>query len=133
MTTPSISIPADAMQQVVAKAIMEGLTEDQRTSVIASAVQYLLTPQKVNSWDREGPTPVEVAFKNAVDKVVREVAFDMVEANEDLRAKIRDMVQDAIAAVLRDDSAGYDLRENVVTTLAGTLRTARWPEAREHR
>lgn len=113
-----VRIDADAMTAVVSRAILDGISTEQRDLLLEQAVTALVTPQKTNSWDRAGTTPLQDAFARAAQTVVNKVAMEMVEANEEFTQRVRDLVGEAIAVAAETD---YDLKDKVGRAVAGAL------------
>ena len=113
-----VKIDTEAMTAVVSRAILEGISTEQRDLLLEQAVTALVTPKKVNSWDRDGVTPLQEAFARAAQATVNRVAYEMVETNEAFVARIREMIGEAIAAAAEED---YNLKEKVVQAVAGAV------------
>lgn len=113
-----VKIDTEAMTAVVSRAILEGISTEQRDLLLEQAVTALVTPAKTNSWDRTGTTPLQNAFNLAAQTVVNKVAFEMVEANEPFARRVRDLVGEAIATAAETD---YDLKEKVGRAVADAL------------
>lgn len=64
-----ITINAEAMQSVVSKAVLDGLTEEHRNLVLEEAAKFLITPIK-DTYGRAGLTPLQQAFNAALDQAV---------------------------------------------------------------
>lgn len=108
-----IKIDTAAMNQIVSKAILEGIDDNQKQAILEQAVQALITPKKDN-YGRNTDTPLQRAFDSAVGSVVYQVAREFVEENQELRAKVREMVAQAMATAL----------ESPGTKLQGAVRDA---------
>lgn len=101
MNETKITIPTDAMQAIVQKAIMESLSEDQRAVLIETALKYLLTETRT-SYGRS-PSPLESAFNMAVSEAAHTIAREIVKENE-FDTKIRKAVRTSLEALISQDS-----------------------------
>lgn len=113
-----IKIESDAMQAIVSKAILEGIDAGQRQAILEQAVGALIKPQGGDRYGHDKSTPLQDAFDAAVRGVVHEVAREVVTDNPELRAKVRALVEEAMAAAL---DKGSDLRERVASAVAGAV------------
>lgn len=109
-----INIESEALQAIVSKAILEGIDADQKQAILEQAVSALIKPQGERRYGVEPTTPLQDAFDLAVRSVVNSVAREVVEENQELRAKVREMVSQAMASAL----------ENPGTKLQGAVRDA---------
>lgn len=114
-----VKIDADAMSMVVSKAILEGISAEQKEALLEQAVTALITPVQRDRYSTTpAKTPLQEAFEDAARRAVQTVAYEMVEANTAFNARVREMVGEAIATAAVDD---YDLKSRVTTAVAGAL------------
>ena len=102
----TISIDSDAVREVVAKGIIESLSEDQRTLVIQQAVQALLQqPEDPYRRGQKGESPLQIAFNNAVRDVANGVVKDYLDT-----PKVRLAVESSIMTALKNymENYGYE-------------------------
>lgn len=115
-----IKIESDAMQAIVSKAILEGIDADQKQAILEQAVAALIKPRGEKRYGMPDPTtPLQDAFDTAVRSVVNQVAREFVEENQELRAKVREMVAQAMATAL--DSPGTKLQGAVRDAVADNI------------
>lgn len=128
MSEHGITFPPEMMQQIVSKALIEGMGQEVRDSLIEQAVQALLVPTKINTYDARatGPTPIQTAFDNAARSAVNQVAREVLEEDETFKARVKELMLDAVAQALSDPaSSGYStLREEIVAAVAGVIGRA---------
>lgn len=106
-----VKIDAEAMQSVVAKALMEGISTEQRDLIMEQAVKALITPPK-NSYGRvDGQTPLQDAFDMAATSAVRTLAREAIEKHPEFRERVDAMLGEAITNALQGSE--YDLRIKV--------------------
>lgn len=122
MAEANITIPADAMREVVAKAILDSLTGDQKEALIASALNYLTTspPNNRGFGAPDQPSPLQVAFNTAVREAAVEVVKEVV--HDELAVRVREVVLQKVADAVTADSIlasgiGYAVGEVVSTAL----------------
>lgn len=114
-----VQINPDAMAALVSKAILEGIDNEQRNLLLEQAVTALVTPVKNERWSTDpGKTPLQEAFARAAQVVVNKVAMELVEANEEFAARVRDLIGEAIAVAAESD---YGLKEKVGRAVADAL------------
>lgn len=102
----SINVESGVMQSIVTKAILEGIGTEARDLVLEQAVQYLtIPPKKRNFYDSEPETHLQAAFNEAVGVAVRQTAHDLVRDNEALQQRIRELIEQAVKAVLQESDS----------------------------
>jgi hypothetical protein len=113
-------ISEDAMQQMVAKAIFETMTAEQRETLVQGAITHLLTvPLKgPHSYSSTPPkSPLQEAFEMSVYKLAREMAVDMIEKDETVRTHVKTLLGDALAKLFDDDT----VRERIADKMSEAL------------
>ena len=97
-----LSLEGDALREATMQAITGVLTPEMQAQMIQSAVEALLSPvQTFHSSRRE--TPIELAFREAVDMAVRKEAREMVENSAELRGHIAELLRLSIDKVIERD------------------------------
>ena len=101
----TMSIDSEAAREVVAKGIIESLSDEQRNLVIQQAVHALLEDPRDSYGRNKGKSPLQIAFNNAV----RWVANDVVREYLDL-PDIRSAVESSILVALKTymENYGYE-------------------------
>lgn len=102
-----ITIPAGSIDGLVAKAIIDSLSEDAKAAVISQAVTFLLAqPESGDGYGRKtkGESPIQMAMNAEVRRIANDVAHDLV---EQARPKIIEAMQ-AMVAAIGDEDAEYD-------------------------
>lgn len=114
-----INIPPDALREVIAAAILRHLDGEARESIMQGAIAYLITPTKVPKrggyGEEDGPSPLLTAFQRAADAVATEVAHDYLRDNDDVKAKLRAMIEDAV------NVAVTERRAQIVSSMARAI------------
>lgn len=96
--------PSD-MASMLSAAILEKMTSDERTATLALAFEYLMTPRPRDAYSTTKPkTPVQEAFERAADNMVSRVAFQIIEDDPDIKARLEKIVRDTIEANLAENS-----------------------------
>ena len=114
-----IKIDTGAMNQIVSKAILEGIDDNQKQTILDQAVQALIAPRKDRYGQSTGLTPIQEAFDLAVNQTIGQVARELVSENEELLTRVRGLVADAMAAALKEPYT--KLRENVNRAVAESI------------
>jgi hypothetical protein len=111
-----MEIPNDVMQQMVAKAIFETMTPEQREALVSGAITHLLTkPPKDQRIGGPAPrSPLQEAFEMAVYKLAREMSIDMIANDEGVRTKVKGLFTDVMDKVFDNE----DVREKIATKMA---------------
>ena len=123
MSTTAISIPTDAMHDIVAKAVLDSISADQREVLIKAALDFLITPPKKENYHAATPpSPLQQAFHNAVAESAREIVRQVVkdELAERIKAVIHEQMVDAVATnSLLASGIGFAVGEQVEKALRG--------------
>jgi hypothetical protein len=90
-----IEFPQEQLQTLVEKWVLDQITPEQRNEIVSKAVAGLLGPRKDN-YGRVTVSPLEEAFNQAVTTVMHKIVREMVENNEEAKAKIAAMVGEAL-------------------------------------
>lgn len=103
----SLNIPADAVRDVVAKAILESITPEVREKILSDAVAGILTATPAQrGYVNPGQSPLAAAFEQAVAVAVQRVAHEMVAESEEAQTAIRRHVGEAIASLCSGNYSG---------------------------
>lgn len=119
----SFTINADAMKSIVAKAIMEGITQDQRDVLIEQAITHLIKPGPT-SYGRTEPSPLQHAFNEAIERACNRVVDEIITERPEFNAKVRDAVTAAMTALV--DGGNYDLSQKVGNAVGNAV--AAWAQ-----
>jgi hypothetical protein len=94
------------MSTLLAAAMLEKMSTTERDLMLAGALTYLMTPKRPpNSYGSEPAiTPIDQAFRDAANTVIRKVAEDTLEASEEFKTKLEALVVEALQAALAGDS-----------------------------
>lgn len=90
------------MRGLVSEAILRGIDDKARDTIVKDAVTYLLKEQS-DSYGTQLPAPITSAFRNAIHGVAESVVRDMVKNDESIRARIVDIAQQAFTKALESD------------------------------
>lgn len=90
----------EAMNALVATAMMQALDQQKRDELIRRAIETLLTPASSNYG--RGKSPLQDAFDMAVQSTAREIISEML-TTENVRDQIRTMCGKAFQAMATDD------------------------------
>lgn len=120
MTGP-FTIDSASMSTIVAKAIMEGIAQDQRDILMEQAIAKLIAPSKRNDGYRttEGPSPLQEAFDNAVEQACHRVVAELVTERPEFNDRIRAAVTEAMGKLI--DGTDYDLSSRVGSAVGSAV------------
>ncbi len=119
-----IKLDSDALNALVLKSILDGITPEQRDAFIGSAVKQLLVAPP-DHYGRKQPTPLQTALETAVNTAVYQAANRLVAGNEALTAKLEEMIGSAIAVILAQDHDERIMREVAEALATAILRGER--------
>lgn len=79
-----IKLDSDAVQNIVAKALLEELSEEARNSLIQQAITYLIAvPENTNHYrTRQEKSPLQAAFEKAAVEVADGYVRELFNRNE---------------------------------------------------
>lgn len=108
-----ITLDKEMVKSVVSAAILQMLDAQKREALIKEAIQHLLSPG-TDSWNR-GRSPLQEAFANACRLIAVEIAKEMLEKDEQVKARIRELILEAYMRVTEQN------REKTVQRIAEAL------------
>jgi hypothetical protein len=94
-----IELKDEQVKAVVAGAIMNLFTDDQREALMKSAIVYLMTPQRTGTYGPE-KAPLERIFHDAVQSAARQWFYDRL-TDRDKDTPEKKMLQDALTEVFQ--------------------------------
>lgn len=106
-----IKLDEAQIKALASAAIVQAISQQGRDAIICQAVDFLLTP-KESSYSSRKVSPIQEAFTRALEQTAREVALEMIEKDERVRARLLEMLVAAHEQVL---VAG---RDNMVKKIA---------------
>ncbi len=86
-----IKIDGEAMRAVVAKVLIEQVSEEQRAAILAAAVEQLLAEPKDQYGRSSGTSALQQAFNDAVRRVAYDVVKDYLTLDE-IRGRVREAI-----------------------------------------
>ena len=114
-----ISFTNEQMEALVAKAIIDGLTPEQRTEMITTAIkQVLAKPVNQNSWG-DKRSELQLAFDRAVTTVANNIATDMIKNDEAFKAQIKSLFVDVSEKLFSSER-----RDEMASNIAGVIEKA---------
>lgn len=117
----NLSINEETAQRILTAAILESLDTDARNQIIAQAVAWLGEP-RADGYGRDKTTPLQDAFRMAMDRYVNIVVREVIEADETLKAQIDSSVRDFIgqwsSAI---EKHGPELQTRIVETVTSFI------------
>lgn len=101
-----ISLNDEQFRNVFQKTILDGMTEEQRSDVIAQALAYLTTPQKKDGYgyaNVKSTSPLEDAFRSSMENVARTMIQEEVKTNPQIRELVSKVVTEGVTQLLAKD------------------------------
>lgn len=119
-----MSINLGDMEPLVAKAILDALTDEVREKLIADAIKHLMTPVSNGYGSRTARTPLQDHFDSALAAVSRSVAEEVIAADGRFEDAVRNSVVSFIDK-LEENSWDTTLVEVAVLAIVNKLRENR--------
>ncbi len=94
-----IEFNEDGLKDLVSGWVIQQMSGEQREAVLANAVKYLITQPKDN-YGRAGNSPLELAFNIAIERVMRDIATDMIENDPEVRAKLTTLLGETFGSFM---------------------------------
>lgn len=115
-----IKIPEGELSEVIGKAILDHLSETSRQDLIKEALKYLLTAPITGRYGEKSPSPLQVAFNDAVRRIAYEAVEQLVRESDKYQ-----LVKDGVAKMLDampNVEADYEMQQTVVNALVEYAR-----------
>jgi hypothetical protein len=112
-----IKLTDEQLHGLVSEAILRALDENQRNILIQNAIAVLLAPKK-DSYGYKITTPLQDAFNNAIAVVSQRIASETMLNDENVKAKMRGLLDEAMDRVFDKD------REKHVQRVADSISSA---------
>lgn len=113
----NVNVDPAAMQALVTKALFEGMTQEQKDSLITQALTALMTSSvRKNHWDPQPLSPLQEAFNNAASVIARQVAIRRLETDEQFKASVEQLFTD-----LGKKLFASEFREKLIERLANAV------------
>lgn len=117
----STSIDLGSMEPLVAKAILDALTDEVREKLIADAIKHLITPNRDQYSSRAPMSPIQQHFDNALATVARRMAEEVIASDQRFTDAVRNSVVSFIDA-LEENAWDTTLVEAAVLAIVEKLR-----------
>lgn len=101
MSNLTLQLDGEALREATAQAILGTLTPEVRAKLLERAVQEVLAPS-TDSW-RRGQSPLDIAFRDAVEKVAHAEAKRLIEEDGELTGRIKELLRVTADRVLNAD------------------------------
>lgn len=118
----NVTVDTAAMQDIVTKAIFDGLTDDQRKGIMVQAVTELLTkPREEHNGYRtvRRPSPLQEAFNGAAYRVAIDIANKQLAEDPNFQAQIKGLLVGVAEKLF-----AADVRQKLVDTIADQITRA---------
>lgn len=101
MTHSTLTIPEETMRSLIGDAILAGIDQDARNTLIQSAINFLVAPSKVNVGYGRTETqdsPLENAFKVAINQYAQGYVREWVENTDEVQTALRGQLNELLAS-----------------------------------
>lgn len=113
----SVSFSTEQMELLVAKAVIDSLTDEQRAAFIQSAIQKVLAKPRDGRGYGDQRSEFQIAFDNAVTVAANKAASAMLEDDESFQAQVRSLFADAAKKLFEEKR-----RDVLVTEIANLIQ-----------
>lgn len=112
-----LNVDEKTMQALVAKAMFDGMTQDQRDGLVQKAITGILS-EPANQHDK---TPaIQRLFREQVEVAARNIARERLATDETFKANVEKLFAEAAAKVFNN----VDNREAITSALADAMQKA---------
>ena len=113
---------SESLKAIMSEAILRALDDATRERLIREAIAYLIAPQEPygGGFGKKRPSPLEEAYKGAVESYARRTAHEMLESDETVKAQVKGVLHEAM------ERAFVTHREATVQRVADALAEGLW-------
>lgn len=125
----NLNLSDDALNTIVAKAIIDQMTPEKREALITQAVKHLLEEKEAGSgsyYSGRGKTAFQRAFDHAVERVAEKVATEKLETDPDFKAGIETLFADAARALFAEGETRLGIIQAIVSAIRTGLAKERY-------
>jgi hypothetical protein len=117
----SLTVNDEAMQAVVAKAIVDTLTPEKREALIIEAVKSIITPPRESGgFGREAkPSVLQAAFNSAAADIARREIATRLETDTDFKGRLDALFAETVAKILTGEN-----REKLIDAMVAGFEAA---------
>lgn len=120
----NLRLPEEALTQIVGKAVIDALSDEDRNLIIAQAIAQMNKPNSTGGWNSDKRSPLQFAFDNAVANLVHKLVAEIVEESEQyaaIKAEVKAML-DRFPSVENDDELKTEIVNAVIRHTAEQAR-----------
>jgi hypothetical protein len=111
-----MNIDDTALKTIVAKAIFDGITPEQREELLTKAINTLLTvPVATGYGDKKQPTPLQNIFEYEVQNLARDMVRERFKTDPAVRDMVGVIVSKTISAMATDDNVGVEIGQAIAS------------------
>lgn len=111
----AINLDDNQLNSVIAKAIIDTITPERQSEIIAQAVRSLIDRKDSTRYD--SPSVLQAAFNSAVGDVARKIAVEKVSGDADMRAAIDKLYLDAWKKLTEGDETYNKLVDKIANAM----------------
>ena len=109
-----IEIPDDQITEVFSASILSSLTTETRDQMIQGAIAHLMHKDKKDYGSGHYDSPLESAFKGAIERLARDFAVKELENNQEVKSVMKDYIDKAL-------KLDWDARNDVLQAICNAL------------
>ena len=113
----TMQITDEQVRAIVAKSILDALPQEQRENMLEKAIVSNITPPKDNGHNYYGSkksSDLEDQFQMAAREQVRDIVRGLVEKDEAVKGRIREVVSAALTKALASDKLVDTLADGIL-------------------
>lgn len=118
-----IKLTDEQLKGAVSEAVVAAISQQDRQTLLREAVQYLLEKDP-NGYDKL--SPIQRAFRGAIDSAARDACKKAVEDNQELQAEIAKMIAEAVTRAIGSTEARQKLVENLADKIGDCICPRRY-------
>lgn len=113
-----MQIDDTTLKTIVAKAIFDGITPEQRQELLSKAIQSLLIPVKPSYGSSPATSPLQDIFDNEVRNIARDLIREEFKTNEATKTLIGGIVAKTIVALSADENVASEMASAIGAALS---------------
>ena len=97
-----VELTPEHLESIFSIAILNALDDETKNTLIQGAITYLTQPVKVNYGNQQKLSPLELAFRSALDASARKHIEQYLQEHEEFDKKVREIIDEAIGQIMGD-------------------------------
>lgn len=110
----------ESLKAIMSEALLRAIDQETRDRLIKEAIVHLTSPPANTSYGARRPSPLEEAYRWAVDAYAKRTAHEMLEKDETLQAQVKSLLNEAM------ERAFVTHREATVERVSNAIAEGLW-------